>query len=101
MRSCILEGVTVLSLFTNRSFLSFTWEIVNDMGFVSGCNSMIGGVLIVIGLYALLWAKGEEMKSMAGSTHSKSFQDQEAAIITVGTASAEAPVDDYDDVAAC
>ncbi|RVW24791.1 WAT1-related protein [Vitis vinifera] len=50
-------------------------------------SSIIGGVLIVIGLYAMLWAKGVEMKSMARLSHSKS--SKEAEIINVGTASAE------------
>ncbi|KAL6345969.1 hypothetical protein AAG906_025249 [Vitis piasezkii] len=50
-------------------------------------GSIIGGVLIVIGLYAMLWAKGVEMKSMATLSHSKS--SKEAEIINVGTASAE------------
>eukprot|EP00261_Vitis_vinifera_P019092 XP_010649425.1 PREDICTED: WAT1-related protein At1g68170-like [Vitis vinifera] len=50
-------------------------------------GSIIGGVLIVIGLYAMLWAKGVEMKSMARLSHSKS--SKEAEIINVGTASAE------------
>ncbi|RVW85746.1 WAT1-related protein [Vitis vinifera] len=51
-------------------------------------SSIIGGVLIVIGLYAMLWAKGVEMKSMARLSHSKS--SKEAEIINVGTASAAA-----------
>ncbi|XP_034683724.1 WAT1-related protein At1g68170-like isoform X1 [Vitis riparia] len=50
-------------------------------------GSIIGGVLIVIGLYAMLWAKREEMKSKARLSHSK--RSKEAEIINVGTAPAE------------
>ncbi|RVW24789.1 WAT1-related protein [Vitis vinifera] len=57
-------------------------------------SSIIGGVLIVIGLYAMLWAKGAEMKSMATLSHSKS--SKEAEIINVGTAPAK---DDEDAIA--
>ena len=62
--------------------------------FVFACSSIIGGVLIVIGLYAMLWAKGAEMKSMATLSHSKS--SKEAEIINVGTAPAK---DDEDAIA--
>lgn len=47
--------------------------------------SILGAVLIVIGLYGVLWGKGQEMKRMAKLAPSKSSRDSELFEIVVNS----------------
>ena len=64
------------------------------MVFVFACNSIVWGMLIIIGLYAMLWGKWVEMKRFERVTPSKLFE-REAETINVSTAPAK---DDASDV---
>lgn len=44
-----------------------------------GNNSVLGAVLIVIGLYGVLWGKGKDIKKMTQSVPTTSFEELQSA----------------------
>ncbi|KAJ4951600.1 hypothetical protein NE237_028432 [Protea cynaroides] len=55
-------------------------------------GSLIGAALIVVGLYAVLWGKGKEMKTMAKLVPSKSTREVEQIEVVVTTNPSSSPV---------
>lgn len=71
----------------NYSVLPSNFPFNYILMLIFACNSLIGAVLIIIGLYVVLWGKGKEMKKTTQLDGSKSFRGSGLGDVDLGTSS--------------